>query len=45
MAGFNRNHRLQSSEYALHALTPLFWGHMNPYGRFDLDMRTRLDFN
>ena len=27
----------------LHALTPLFWGHVNPYGRFDLDMRTRLD--
>src|SRR3954468_19521949 len=22
----------------LHALTPLFWGHVNPYGRFDLDM-------
>ena len=29
----------------LHALTPLFWGHVNPYGRFDLDMRTRLDLN
>ena len=26
----------------LHALTPLFWGHVNPYGRFDLDMRTRI---
>ena len=29
----------------LHALTPLFWGHVNPYGRFDLDMRTRLDLS
>ena len=26
----------------LHALTPLFWTHVNPYGRFDLDMRTRI---
>ncbi len=29
----------------LHALTPLFWGHVNPYGRFDLDMRTRLELS
>jgi len=26
----------------LHALTPLFWTHVNPYGRFDLDMRTHI---
>ena len=26
----------------LHALTPLFWTHVNPYGRFDPDMRTRI---
>jgi TnpA family transposase len=26
----------------LHALTPLFWTHVNPYGRFDLDMQTRI---
>jgi TnpA family transposase len=26
----------------LSALTPLIWEHMNPYGRFDLDMRIRL---
>lgn len=25
------------------ALTPLVWEHINPYGRFDLDMNTRLD--
>lgn len=25
------------------ALTPLFWSHVNLYGRFDLDMSTRLD--
>jgi hypothetical protein len=22
--------------------TPLFWEHVNPYGRFELDMATRL---
>jgi TnpA family transposase len=26
----------------LGALTPLFWGHVNPYGRFELDMDARL---
>ena len=26
----------------LGALTPLIWDHVNPYGRFDLDMETRL---
>ncbi|MFJ2406679.1 Tn3 family transposase [Streptomyces xanthochromogenes] len=25
------------------ALSPLFWAHINPYGRFRLDMDTRLD--
>jgi TnpA family transposase len=25
------------------ALTPLFWSHVNPYGRFRLDMDTHLD--
>jgi TnpA family transposase len=25
-----------------HALTPLFWEHVNPYGRHELDMRTRI---
>ena len=25
-----------------HALTPLFWEHVNPYGRQELDMRTRI---
>ncbi|MBN6056735.1 M55 family metallopeptidase, partial [Nonomuraea sp. RK-328] len=25
------------------ALSPLFWAHVNPYGRFRLDMETRLD--
>ena len=24
------------------ALTPLIWEHINPYGRFDLDMTFRL---
>ena len=27
------------------ALSPLFWTHINPYGRFQLDMTTRLDLN
>ena len=26
------------------ALTPLLWNHVNLYGKFDLDMTTRLDF-
>ncbi|WP_241779806.1 transposase [Streptomyces natalensis] len=25
-------------------LSPLFWTHVNPYGRFELDMNSRLDF-
>jgi hypothetical protein len=24
------------------AMTPLFWGHVNPYGTFQLDMTARL---
>jgi TnpA family transposase len=32
--------RLMPRDYA--ALTPLIWEHVNPYGRFDLDMNTRL---
>ena len=31
---------LTSRDYA--ALTPLIWAHVNPYGRFELDMDTRL---
>ena len=27
------------------ALSPLFWTHVNPYGRFVLDMDSRLDLN
>ena len=26
-------------------LTPLIWGHVNPYGVFDLDMERRLDLD
>jgi hypothetical protein len=26
----------------LSALTPLIWEHVNPYGRFELDMNARL---
>jgi hypothetical protein len=25
------------------ALSPLFWTHVNPYGRFEVDMNRRLD--
>ena len=32
--------RLTPRDYA--ALTPLIWEHVNPYGRFDLDMNVRL---
>jgi hypothetical protein len=27
------------------ALSPLFWSHVNPYGRFELDMNSRLDLD
>jgi hypothetical protein len=27
------------------ALTPLVWGHVSPYGAFDLDMEQRLDLD
>ncbi|MFJ7494518.1 hypothetical protein ACIQZB_25580 [Streptomyces sp. NPDC097727] len=27
------------------ALSPVFWTHMNPYGRFELDMNSRLDLD
>lgn len=27
------------------ALTPLFWGHVNPYGIFQLDMTARLSID
>ena len=30
------------TEADLRALTPLMWEHINPYGRFELDMTTRL---
>ncbi|MFJ6087981.1 transposase [Streptomyces sp. NPDC092369] len=26
-------------------LSPLFWTHVNPYGRFELDMNSRLDLD
>ena len=32
--------KLTPRDYA--ALTPLIWIHVNPYGRFDLDMNERL---
>ncbi len=30
------------TETDFRALTPLTWEHVNPYGRFELDMTTRL---
>lgn len=27
------------------ALSPLFWTHMNPYGRFELDMNSHLELS
>lgn len=35
--------RLTPRDYA--ALTPLIWEHVNPYGRFDLDMESRLSID
>lgn len=33
------------TERDLKALTPLMWEHVNPYGRFDLDMTSRLSLD
>jgi Tn3 transposase DDE domain len=33
------------SEADRRALTPLFWTHVNPYGKFTLDMDTQLDLD
>lgn len=32
--------RMQSEDFR--ALSPLFYGHINPYGRFRLDLKERL---
>jgi len=32
----------EGTVFSTRALTPLIWEHVNPYGRFDLDMNTRL---
>jgi hypothetical protein len=29
----------------MRALTPLIWEHVNPYGRFELNIETRLDLS
>lgn len=34
--------RLTPDDYR--GLTPLIYGHINPYGRFDLDLDRRIDF-
>lgn len=34
--------RVKLTASDLGALTPLFWEHVNPYGRFELDMDARL---
>jgi len=34
---------VQLTDQDRRALSPLFWTHVNPYGRFTLDMETRLD--
>ena len=31
------------TEADVRGLTPLVWGHVSPYGAFDLDMEQRLD--
>ncbi len=36
------NWQRRLTETDLRALTPLIWEHVNPYGRFELDMTTRL---
>jgi len=39
----DRSWRRRLTPEDLRALTPLFYVHINPYGRFDLDMDARLD--
>lgn len=34
--------RLTPEDYR--GLTPLIYAHINPYGRFDLDLNNRIDF-
>jgi hypothetical protein len=39
----HRSHWVERlTKTGLRALTPLIWVHVNPYGRFELDMTTRL---
>jgi len=35
--------RARMTDVDRRALTPLFWTHVNLYGKFDLDMDTRID--
>ena len=35
--------RARMTEADMRGLTPLVWGHVSPYGAFDLDMDHRLD--
>ena len=37
--------RARMTEADMRGLTPLVWGHVSPYGAFDLDMDTRLDID
>ena len=40
LRAFDRLERMGANERR--AMTPLFWGHVNPYGTFQLDMTARL---
>ena len=35
--------RERMTQADVRGLTPLVWGHVSPYGRFDLDMASRID--
>ena len=35
--------RLSAADHR--GLSPLIYSHVNPYGRFDLDLETRIDFD
>jgi hypothetical protein len=35
--------RTPRTQADIRGLTPLVWGHVSPYGAFDLDMNRRLD--
>ena len=45
LASVNESGSYAANDADRRALTPLFWTHVNLYGRFDLDMDTHLNLD